>query len=158
MTITGGKWTTYRHMAEDCVDQAATLGQLPDAPCVTQHLKIHGFYADAKQLGDLAVYGSDAAEIQKLVRSDPKLGRRLHPALPYMQAEVIWAVRNEMARTIEDVLARRMRVLFLNARAALEMAPTVAELMGTELGWTEAEKTKQLAIFKDLAQNYVLTK
>ena len=156
MTITGGKWTTYRHMAEDCVDQAATLGQLPDAPCVTQHLKIHGFHADAKPLGDLAVYGSDAGEIQKLVRSDPKLGRRLHPALPYVQAEVIWAVRHEMARTIEDVLARRTRVLFLNARAALEMAPTVAELMAAELGWDAGEKAKQLAIFRDVAQNYVL--
>jgi glycerol-3-phosphate dehydrogenase len=156
MTITGGKWTTYRHMAEDCVDQAATLGQLPDAPCVTQHLKIHGFHADAKQLSDLAVYGSDATEIQRLVRSDPKLARRLHTALPYVQAEVIWAVRHEMARTIEDVLARRTRVLFLNARAALEMAQTVADLMAGELRWDVAEKAKQLAIFRDVAQNYVL--
>jgi glycerol-3-phosphate dehydrogenase len=158
MTITGGKWTTYRHMAEDCVDQAATLGQLPDAHCVTQHLKIHGFHADTRQLGDLAVYGSDAGEIQKLVRNDPKLARRLHPALPYVQAEVIWAVRHEMARTIEDVLARRMRGLFLNARAALEMAPTVVDLMASELGWDADEKEKQLAVFQSIAGNYLLTK
>jgi len=158
MTITGGKWTTYRHMAEDCIDQAATLGQLTDAPCVTHHLKIHGFSLDVKQLGDLAIYGSDAVEIQKLVGADPKLGRKLHPALPYIGAEVIWAVQQEMARTIEDVLARRMRALFLNARAALEMAPAVAELMAGELGWDEREQEKQLAAFQAVARNYVLVR
>jgi glycerol-3-phosphate dehydrogenase len=158
MTITGGKWTTYRHMAEDCVDQAATLGQLPDARCITHHLKIHGFHDDPKKLGDLAVYGSDAAEIRKLIQADPKLGRKLHPALPYVHAEVIWAVRQEMARTIEDVLARRMRALFLNARAALEMAPMVAELMAGELRWDDNGRERQFKIFADTAKNYVLSK
>ena len=105
MTITGGKRTTYRHMAEDCVDQAATLGQLSDAPCVTHHFRVHGWRDDVEQLGDLAVYGSDAAEIRKSSRLPPSWGE-LHPALSYVQAEVIWAVRHEMARTIEDVLAR----------------------------------------------------
>ncbi|HXF15162.1 MAG TPA: glycerol-3-phosphate dehydrogenase/oxidase [Terriglobales bacterium] len=157
MSIAGGKWTTYRHMAEDCVDQASTLAQLPEAPCVTHHLKIHGFHADAKQFGDLAVYGCDAAEIKKIGQSDPKLGRRLHPALPYIEAEVIWAVRYEMARTIEDVLARRMRALFLNARAALDMAPIVAELMAGELGWTPDVRDRQLKEFRDTAKNYVLS-
>jgi glycerol-3-phosphate dehydrogenase len=157
MTIAGGKWTTYRHMAEDCVDQAATLGQLPDAPCVTQHLKIHGWIDDAERFGDLASYGSDAPEIQKLVRGDAKLARKLHPALPYVQAEVIWAVRQELARTIEDVLARRMRALFLNAKAALDMAPTVGELMAAELRWDTIVKAKQLGEFHAIAGNYVLT-
>jgi glycerol-3-phosphate dehydrogenase len=156
MTITGGKWTTYRHMAEDCVDQAATLGQLPDSPCKTPYLRIHGYHADAKQLGDLAAYGADAGQIRNLVREESRLGERLHPKLPYIEAEVTWAVRQEMARTIEDVLARRTRALFLNARAALEMAPAVAELMAGELGWDEATKNKQLASFRDLAQHYVL--
>ena len=82
MTITGGKWTTYRHMAEDCVDQAATLGQLADAPCVTHHLRIHGWSDDVEQLGALAVYGSDAAEIRKLIQADAELGRRLQPRCP----------------------------------------------------------------------------
>jgi glycerol-3-phosphate dehydrogenase len=158
VNVLGGKWTTYRHMAEDCIDQAATLAQLPDAPCVTHHLKIHGFHADAKQLADLGVYGSDAAEIRKLINSDPKLGQKLHPTLPYIGAEVIWAVRHEMARTIEDVLARRMRALFLNVRAALEMAAIVAELMAGELGWNPLAKSKQIGVFRDLAQNYVLAK
>ena len=158
MTIAGGKWTTYRHMAEDCVNQAATLAQLPDSPCVTHHLKIHGFHADAKQHGHLGVYGSDATEILKLVDLDPKLGRKLDPALPYIQAEVVWAVRHEMARTIEDVLARRMRALFLNARAALGMAPVVGKLMAGELKWSADQEGKQLGLFHDVAQNYVLTR
>src|SRR5947207_9966013 len=137
MTICGGKWTTYRRMAEDCVDQAATLAQLPEKPCATRDLKIHGYHASSDQFGSLAVYGSDAPEIRKLVEADPRLGEVLHPELPYIKAEVIWAVRREMARTVEDVLARRTRALFLNARAAMEIASAVAELMAPELGWDE---------------------
>jgi len=171
VTIAGGKWTTYRHMAEDCVDQAATLAQLPEKPCVTHHLHIHGFHEvakkdvakedaakedAAKQFGSLAVYGSDAYEIRKLIETDAALGEPLHAALPYVRAEVVWAARHEMARTVEDILARRTRALFLNARAALAMAPTVADLMASELGWDEVTRKKQLAAFRDVASNYVL--
>src|SRR5208337_3999767 len=152
----GGKWTTYRHMAEDCVDQAATLAELPERPCTTRHLRIHGYLEAAKEFGPLSVYGSDAAGIRKLVESDASLGKSLHPALPYIKAEVIWAVRQEMARTLEDVLARRIRALFLNARAASEMAPAVADLMAPELGWNETAMAKQLAAFRDIASNYIL--
>jgi len=162
VTICGGKWTTYRHMAEDCVDQAATLAQLPDRPCTTHHLKIHGFRAVAKEdaaweFGSLPVYGSDAYEIRKLIESDARLGEPLHPALPYLKAEVIWAARHEMTRTVEDALARRTRALFLNARAAVEMAPAVADLMASELGWDTTTRTKQLAAFLHVASNYVLS-
>jgi len=156
VTICGGKWTTYRHMAEDCVDQAATLAQLPDKPCVTPHLHIHGYHGAAKEFGSLAVHGSDAYRIRKLIELDPRLSEPLHAALPYVKAEVIWAARHEMARTVEDMLARRTRALFLNARAALEMAPAVADLMASELAWDENTKTKQLAAFRDVASNYVL--
>jgi glycerol-3-phosphate dehydrogenase len=166
VTIAGGKWTTYRHMAEDCVDQAATLAQLPEKPCVTHHLHIHGFHEvakkdvakkdAAKKFGSLAVYGSDAYEIRKLIETDAALGEPLHAALPYVRAEVVWAARHEMARTVEDVLARRTRALFLNARAALAMAPAVANLMASELGWDEVTQAKHLAAFRDVASNYVL--
>lgn len=156
VTICGGKWTTYRHMAEDCVDQAVTLAQLPEKPCMTHHLRIHGFHDTAKQFGALAVYGSDAYEIRKLIESDARLGEPLHPALPYVKAEVIWAARHEMARTVEDTLARRTRALFLNARAALLMAPVVADLMASELSWDEGTRTKHLAAFSEIASNYVL--
>jgi len=166
VTICGGKWTTYRHMAEDCVDQAATLAQLPETPCVTHHLHIHGFHEIAKEdaakgdaakpFGSLAVYGSDFHEIRKLIETDARLGEPLHAALPYVKAEVIWAARHEMARTVEDILARRTRALFLNARAALAMAPAVADLMASELGWDEVIRTKHLDAFFDVASNYVL--
>ena len=155
MTICGGKWTTYRHMAEDCVDQAATLAQLPDRPCVTRDLRIHGFPSDSHSNRPLAVYGSDADQIDDLIRQDSRLGERLHPALPYVKAEVVWAARQEMARTVEDVLARRTRALFLNAGAALEMAPEVAELLAGELGWNDRTKENQLSDFRALARNYL---
>ena len=156
VTICGGKWTTYRHMAEDCVDQAATLAQLPDRTCVTHHLHIHGYHNATQELGSLAVYGSDAFEIRKLIEAEPQLSEALHPALPYLKAEVIWAARNEMARTVEDALARRMRALFLNASAAVAMAPAVAALMAPELGWSEATVAKELVAFRSIAANYRL--
>jgi glycerol-3-phosphate dehydrogenase len=166
VTVCGGKWTTYRHMAEDCVDQAATLAQLPEKPCVTRQLRIHGFPDVAKQdaakefaeveLGSLAVYGSDAYEIRKLIDTAPRLSEALHAALPYLKAEVVWAARHEMARTVEDALARRTRALFLNARAALAMAPAVADLMASELGWDDRTRAKHLAAFREVASNFEL--
>ncbi|HXE15328.1 MAG TPA: glycerol-3-phosphate dehydrogenase/oxidase [Bryobacteraceae bacterium] len=155
LTITGGKWTTYRHMAEDCVDQAATLGRLPEKPCVTKQLNIHGFHENAEKFGSLRVYGSDAVKIQSLARAE-SLGAVLRPELPYMEAEVIWAVRFEMARTIDDVLSRRTRALFLNAKAALGAAPRVAELMARELGKDAAWQQDQLSRFTSLAQGYLI--
>jgi glycerol-3-phosphate dehydrogenase len=151
MTICGGKWTTYRHMAQDCITQAATLAQLPEKACVTEHLNIHGFHPSSDKFGDLAVYGSDAPEIQKL-----GFDTRLHPALPYTEGEIVWAARHEMARTVEDMLARRTRALFLNARAAMEMAPRIAELMAAELGRDESWRTTQVAEFMATAGNYLL--
>ena len=150
VTICGGKWTTYRHMAEDCVNQAATLARLPEKPCVTRHLNVHGFHAGSDKFGHLSVYGSDAVSVQALGLAEP-----LHPALPYTGAEVVWAARNEMARTLEDVLARRTRALFLNARAAIEMAPAVARVMARELERNSAWETEQVQSFTETARNYL---
>ena len=155
VTITGGKWTTYRHMAEDCVNLAATLARLPEKPCLTAHLNIHGFHPASEKFGRLGVYGSDAQAVRELEESDPALAKPLHPALPYTGAEVIWAARHEMARTLEDVLARRTRALFLNARAALEMAPRAAALLARELGRDEAWATAQVESFRATARNYL---
>ena len=157
LTLTGGKWTTYRHMAEDCVNQAATLAQLEDRPCVTRTLPIHGSEIPTAALGHLAVYGSDALAIRGLNHTDSRLRERLHPALPYTGAEVIWAVRHEMARTVEDVLARRTRALFLNARAAQQMAPRVAELMAYELQFDEAWQHLEIERFQTLADGYLVS-
>ena len=156
VTICGGKWTTYRHMAEDCVNQAATLARLPERRCGTDHLNIHGFHASSTKFGRLSGYGSDAAAVQALMESDAALAQPLHPALPYSCAEVVWATRHEMARTVEDILARRIRALFLNARAAMEMAPRVANLMARELGYGRAWETAEVESFRWTAQNFVL--
>ena len=86
------------------------------------------------------------------MRETPSLAERLHPALPYVGAEVVWAARHEMARTVEDVLARRTRALFLNARAAAAMAPAVAGLMAGELTWSR--QASEVAAFSALAQRY----
>jgi len=153
LTITGGKWTTYRHMAEDCVDHAITLGRLRDEPCPTPNLRIHGYCENAGALGALEVYGADAEKIQALAQN-PQLGAQLHPALPYIAAEVVWAVREEMARTVEDALARRTRALFLNAGAASAMAEPVARLLAAELKHDQAWATAQVTEFRALAQQY----
>ena len=157
LTICGGKWTTYRHMAEDCVNQAAMLARLPEKPCVTEHLNLHGFHPTAEKFGALRVYGSDAPLIQDLMRAELALADRLDPALPYTGAEVVWAARREMARTVEDVLARRTRALFLNAKAAIRMAPRVAELMARELQYAAAWQAQQLASFEEVARNFLVT-
>ena len=156
LTIVGGKWTTYRRMAEDAVNHAITLGKLAESPCVTQELRIHGYAEQIDQLGSLWVYGSDAEKIRRLAGESPELGRQLDAELPYIAAEVVWAVREEMARTVEDVLARRTRALFLNARAALRMAPEVAGILARELGRDQAWTDAEMARFKELAAQYAL--
>lgn len=155
LTIAGGKWTTCRHMAEDCIDQAAVLAGLDEQPCVTRRLRIHGYHHHAARFGHLAVYGSDAIAIQEMIRTHPARGARLHPALPYTEAEVVWAARWEMARTVEDVLSRRTRALLLNARAAAEMAPRVAEILAAELSLPQQWQADQVAAFQKLAAGYV---
>jgi glycerol-3-phosphate dehydrogenase len=152
LSICGGKWTTYRRMAEDCVNHAATLAQLPERASVTKDLKIHGHHADSGQFGHLWVHGSDAPAVEALARP-----ARMRPELPYTEAEVVWAARFEMALTVEDVLARRTRALFLNARAALAMAPKVADILAVELGRDDAWKKRQLLAFEETARNYTLS-
>jgi glycerol-3-phosphate dehydrogenase len=155
VTIAGGKWTTYRHMAEDCVDHAITLGGLDEKPCVTATTHIHGYHQHPEELGSLSVYGADAAAILALAKEKPELAKPLHTDLPYIGAEIVWAARHEMSRTVDDALSRRTRALLLNARAAVAVAPMVASLLATELGkdssWVEA----QVAEFNTLAAQYI---
>jgi glycerol-3-phosphate dehydrogenase len=155
VTIAGGKWTTYRKMAEDTVDRAATLAGLEDRPCPTRDLQIHGHHPQASRFGELAPYGSDAPDILELYRERPELHQTLHDALPTRAGEVVWAVRQEMARTVEDVLARRSRALLLDARAAIEVAPNVAALMAGELGRDGAWRQAQVDAFRELAAAYI---
>jgi glycerol-3-phosphate dehydrogenase len=158
LTIVGGKWTTYRHMAEDTVNHAITLGKLDDRLCVTKNLRIHGYLEGGDPSGDLSVYGSDAEAVMALASESEEMGMRLHPDLPSIAAQVVWAAREEMARSVEDVLARRTRALFLNARAAVAMAPEVARLMAGELGRDAAWQQNEVTRFEEVAAQYMLEK
>ncbi len=155
VTITGGKWTTYRRMAEDCVNRAAALAHLDDSPCVTKELKIHGYHQASNEFGDLAVYGSDAPAILDLIESNPRYRERIHPDRTVRVGELVWAVRHEMVRTVEDFLIRRTRSLLLGAEVSMQMAPTVAERMAEELGHDEMWKREQINAYQDLARKYM---
>ncbi len=155
VTVIGGKWTTYRRMGADVIEKAATSAGLPPRESQTARLNLHGWTA-APALGPLSVYGADAARVEELAKSDPALAEPLHARLPYRAAEVIWAVRNEMARTVEDVLARRTRALLLDARASVEAAPRVARLMAVALGKTTGWADSQLAEFTKIGKRYTL--
>jgi glycerol-3-phosphate dehydrogenase len=155
VTITGGKWTTYRQMAEETVNKAARIGALPELPCQTEDLSVHG--ATVEESNDhYDVYGSDALAIMELVEREPELRILLVSGFPHTEAEVVWAVRFEMARTIEDVLARRMRLLFVNAHAALQAAPRVAEILRRELDRDEQWQKAQLEEFCKTAEHYLV--
>jgi len=157
VTIVGGKWTTYRKMAEDTVDHAATLAGLPESPCVTDHLQLHGWRShNATPLPDwLAVYGSEAEDIQKLIAANPALGEMMHPRLPYPLATAVWGARHEQACTLEDILSRRTRSLLLDARATIEAAPAVAAVLASELGRDQAWEERQVHEFTELAKGYL---
>ncbi len=157
ITITGGKWTTYRKMAQDTIDQAALLAELERRPSVSEDLQIHGYHQHARQFGDLEVYGSDAPAIRDLIRENPVYGERLHPFMTTVVGEVIWAVRREMARTVEDFLSRRTRMLILNARVSMIAAPTVARWMTKELGKDGNWESEQIRSFQELAKGYLLS-
>jgi glycerol-3-phosphate dehydrogenase len=156
ITITGGKWTTYRKMAEDTIDEVIKVAGLKEVPCATSSLKIHGYSENGAHFGHLQFYGSDASAVRELASERPELNQRLHHAFPHIKAEVVWAVHREMARTVEDVLARRLRILFLNARVAIDMAPEVARLMAAELGFDIDWQQNQLREFLPVAQRYLL--
>lgn len=155
VTITGGKWTTYRKMAEDTVNQALLVAGLEERECSTKKLRIHGWLKRFDKKDPLHVYGSDAVAIKKLIKADPALGQPLHPDLPYIRAEVVWSVRQEMARTVEDFLSRRSRSLLLDARASMDMAPEVARIMAQELNRDQDWATAQVEEYFELAQNYL---
>lgn len=157
VTLTGGKWTTYRKMGQDAVDQAAVVAGLGVRPSRTEQLRLHGWIKDSEaRSGELEEYGSDAPAIERLIAEDPELGESLHPNLPYVPAEIVWAARNEMARTVEDVLARRTRALLLDARASMEIAPEVARLMAEELGRDAEWARGQAEAYRKLAKEYIL--
>lgn len=156
VTIAGGKWTTYRKMAEDTINQASIIAGLEDVTCKTEGVRIHGWLKNVDREDHLHVYGSDVVGFKKLLKDNPEWKEKLHPNLPYLKGEVIWAVRNELAITIEDVLSRRTRALLLDAKASLEMAPEVGRLIASEFGYDEGWVQQEVKEYEALAKNYIL--
>lgn len=154
VTVTGGKWTTYRKMAQDAVDRAESVAGLATRPSRTEQLRIHGWQGSIDN-GPMGMYGSDANRLSELERLLPTGSELLHPRLPYRVCQVIWALRHEYTRTVEDMLARRTRALLLDAAASMEMAPRVARLMADELGYDEEWQQEQVSSFIALARGYL---
>lgn len=153
--ITGGKWTTYRNMAEHAIDKAIAYAGLDRMHCRTKDLRIHG-YSESNDGSHLSIYGSDAVLIKQVIKKDHSLNEKIHPAYPYTKAELKWFMQNEMAITVEDILARRTRLLFLDANAAIESAPVVANFMAKEFNKDGQWINEQIVSFKKLAEGYCI--
>ncbi|WP_321435814.1 glycerol-3-phosphate dehydrogenase/oxidase [uncultured Bacteroides sp.] len=156
LTITGGKWTTYREMAEDIVNRSIEVARLENKPCVTRHLKVHGYAENVDTNKWDYVYGSDCVKLNSLIKENSANAELLHKNYTFNAAHVVWAVREEMAQSVEDVLARRARLLFLDARAAIEAAPKVAAIMSKEMNKDKDWEKLQVKSFTQLANNYIL--
>jgi glycerol-3-phosphate dehydrogenase len=155
ITIAGGKWTTYRRMAEDVINTAIKNSELEGKPCMTEKLKIHGAVETTDFNAPLYYYGTDIPAIRTLVKREPGLGDLLDPRLPYIKAEIIWAVQNEMCMTVEDALCRRTRALLLDVQASLCAAPVVASLMAEQMHKDPGWVGDQIKDFNQLAHNYL---
>ncbi len=156
VTITGGKWTTYRKMAEDTINEATLVAGLDERKSVTENLRLHGWLKNVEAAHPFEVYGSDALALKEIAKEHEDWDQSLHPNLNCRPAEVVWAVRSEMARTVEDVLARRTRSLLLDARASIEIAPEVARLMADEMGKDQEWIDNQIEEYTELAEGYYL--
>jgi glycerol-3-phosphate dehydrogenase len=154
LSIIGGKWTTYRRMAEETIDKAIKSGFLEKRKCVTADLRLSAL-PENNSAGRLHIYGESYSEIEMMIKEKPELGLPIHPRLPYSRAEIRWICKNEMPFTIEDVLARRTRALLLNARASAEIAPEVAELMSEEFGFNDKWQKDQVESYNILINNYL---
>jgi Glycerol-3-phosphate dehydrogenase len=154
LTVTGGKWTTYRLMAEETINKAIRAGILPKRKCVTSSLKLCAPDFDYSS-SRLHIYGDQSAEIEQIINDRPELGIPIDMRLPYTRAEIIWICRREMPLTLEDILARRTRALLLDARASSEIAPEVASIMAGEMGFDERWQQEQIKAYNNLVVNYL---
>lgn len=155
VTITGGKWTTYRKMGEKAVDALISNGLLPNAKCITYDLKLHGYIKD-KEIESIPeeyrVYGSDF----NILKNMNGFNTKLHDNLTVNEAQVIFAIENEQAQTVDDILSRRTRSILLDSKASIECSEKVASIMATKLNKDKTWEQDQVNSFKKIAQNYVL--
>jgi glycerol-3-phosphate dehydrogenase len=154
LTITGGKWTTYRLMAEETLKIAINAGLLKKRKCVTSDLKLNNLSIDSSS-SRLHIYGDKFTEIEQIIMEKPELGDAIDPRLPYTRAEIIWICRNEMPLKLEDMLARRTRALFLDVRVSISIAAVVAEIMAVELGFEQNWQEEQINAYKQLVTSYL---
>jgi glycerol-3-phosphate dehydrogenase len=143
-------------MAEETIDEATIVAGLEERPSRTKDLRVHGWVDNHNSSAAFSIYGSDAEKLQQIASEHSSWSEQLHPGLPYTPAEVIWAVRREMARTLEDVLSRRTRALLLDAHASIEIAEKVAKLMAQELDKDTGWQRRQVSTFSALANGYLL--
>jgi len=155
ITIAGGKWTTYRRMAEDVINISIQKAGLTPQPCSTEKLRVHGATENTDFNAPLYYYGSDIPSIRAMVQINPSLGELLHPSLPYIKAEIVWAVQNEMCMTVEDALSRRTRALLLDARASVEASAEAAAIMAEQMNKNSEWISEQVVSFRQLAQHYL---
>jgi len=155
LTIVGGKWTTFRKMGEDLVDKTEQKKGWAHILTKTKHLKIHGYKENVNYENPLYFYGSDENDLLKLAKEDG-MSDFISTSLKIINAQVVWAVRYEMARNVEDFLARRTRCQLLDARESIKMAAKVAEIMAAELGEDQAWQIDQVKEYAQITSNYIL--
>ncbi len=155
ITVIGGKWTTYRQMGEEVINRAVVVGTLPEKKSITKTLHLHGYDKNTDKRNPLHFYGSDAIQIQRLMDIKPEFEECISESLNINKAQVIWAVRHELARNVEDILARRTRALFLDAKESSRMAPVVAEILAKELDYDKSWEQNQVDEFNKLVKRYL---
>ena len=156
VSIMGGKWTTYRKMGKDVINAASSLVMLPRIKSPTATLKLHGYDKNSTNYKELSIYGSDALEIKKIFKEKPSYKDLIHPNYNITEGQLIFSIRNEKAKTIEDLLARRTRLLFLDAKASLECAPKVANLLASELNKSAEWTDREIKRFQVTAKTYCI--
>jgi len=155
VSLVGGKWTTFRRMGQDTIDVFYKLNSIKKVDSCSKNLLIHGAFKDIDAFKNtIDVYGTDAPLLNDLAKANPEWNQQLHPNFPNKAVEVIWAVREEMAQTVDDVLSRRMRILFQDVNAAIELAPQVAALMKVELNKDTSWEQEQISTFNKIANKY----
>ncbi len=154
ITIPGGKWTTYRKKAEEALNKAVLVAELPNIKCSTRNLRLHGYLKSAVYGQPLSQYGSDASKIIEIMNEQISYSERIHPDHPFTIAELEWCVKNEMAMQVEDILARRSRMLFVDAHAAISSSEKTARLMAPLLRRDEQWVQHQIIVFYEMAKGY----
>jgi glycerol-3-phosphate dehydrogenase len=159
ISITGGKWTTYRKMAEDVLDLLIEKNALKANACRTKELMMIDCYKDLRENAGSSFSEARYNQIEDIFKKeDNTVHEKIHPTLAITKGEILIAIRKEMCMTVEDALSRRSRALLLDAGSAIEAAPAVAGIMSKEMGKTDKWIKEEIDNFNEIAKNYLPTK